>query len=429
MARLGGAASAFLISRSSYAQSSPSAPKNLRIGSAGTRTLLTQSDFSYLGHYDIHYQWGNFSMNYCQGFTHRIVNGQLRFMTLCYPGYILIEFAPPSSYGSYVSTLITQWTDIWSGGAPTATNIHGLWWDEAGQRLWTTSAIDYPSNAQEAQENRDLYIRTLNSNGTISNPKGPFGAQGYGGRMYYGGVQAVPQWFQTQYGVDKYCIGWGGSASVMSQSQVSLGPVMIVIPDPAGYSNGSQLPAVGLIDCSSGSREDDWYAQGSPTSFDRGVRNTNYTNQCDSGYWLSNAPGGLGRWAWGDTNDNTGCWIDGTNKHGFITVPSFGTGNVFYWTSSLYCDSRNYEMQIFDPARLGEVKNGTRAVWNVKPASRWIVNLPGMPGTGGPFTLPGNLGHNVGGATYDSVNKRLYIYGVWMNPSGDSRIYIYDVNS
>ena len=180
----------------------------------------------------------------------------------------------------------------------------------------------------------------------------------------------------------------------MTSFQTSLGPVMLGIPDPAGYGAGSQLFIVTLMDCSSGTQQQDWYASGHPTTYDRGVRNTSYNNTYEGGNWMAPAPDGLGRWQWGDTANNTGCWIDGANKHGFILVPSFGAGDQSYVSSQLTCESRNYEIQVFDPAQIGAAKNGTRAAWDVRPASRWVVDLPGMPGSGGPFHPPGNAAHN-----------------------------------
>jgi len=79
---------------------------------------------------------------------------------------------------------------------------------------------------------------------------------------------------------------------------------------------------------------------------------------------------------------------------------------------------------VFDPNQLGEVVKGMRAEWNVKPASRWEILLPGLGegrGGNGPYG-------NVGGATYDSTSKRLYLHGFWLTPNIMNRIYVYDVN-
>lgn len=428
IARLGGAASTLLVCGSSHAQSSPPhPPSNLRIAGTGgtTRSILGQADFAYLGCYDVAGSLNGCGMNWGQSFTHRYVSGSLRFLTLGYNnGYRLLEVAAPSSFGSTISSVTNQWDDIWNGNLPGSCWM-GIWWDEPLQRLWTTHARDYPSD-QELANNQMIFTRALNSNGTISNLRGPIGLQGVGARQVYGGAQAVPQWFQSLYGVGPYVIGWGGYASRLGASPTSLGPTMFAIQDPVGYANGAYIPAgqfFTLMDCSSGSGANDWYSSGHPTTFDRGVRNASVKNLYE-GTWQSPAPDGLGRWIWGDSNYNTGCWIDGTTKHGFITVPSFGSGNNWYETSTLNFDSRNFEIQVFDPSHLGEAKSGTRALWDVKPTNRWQISLAdlGASGTGnGPYK-------NVGGATYDKLTKRLYIYGIWLSTNAYCRIYVYSVN-
>ncbi len=171
--------------------------------SGNNNPVLTPKDFKYLGYYELPTGVGGGELNYGQGFTVRYVGGQLRFLTLTYDhtfGHRLIEFAPPSSFGGAVSGTTNVWPDIWTGTGLTDGGVWlGLWYEAANSRLWTTWAIDYP-NDQQCPYTVSLAVRTLNADGTISNAAGPWGLQGIGDRMIYGGMQAVPSWFQSTYG-------------------------------------------------------------------------------------------------------------------------------------------------------------------------------------------------------------------------------------
>ncbi len=401
------------------------------------KRLLCESDFRYVGYYRV-YRDGNLNqlaeLESGQGFTHRYVNGELRFLVLSFFGNVpgggnqLIEFAAPASLGGTVTTRTGHWpgymdgTGLSKGGG----KWMGLWYEQAKERLWTTWAVDYPSDL-EATYTKSLVIRTLNSDGTVSNVQGPWGLEGIQQRRIYGGVQAIPQWFQNLYSVEEYAVGWGGYASRMSEG-VSMGPTCYAIPEPTGYAIGD-IPASAfktLTDHRSGTRMTDWYADGAPTSFDRGVRNSDVINGYEPPYWLSPAPDGLGRWVWGDSNWNTGCWIETATRFGFVTVPKFCNGQTWY-ASTLRCQRQSAEIQIFDPHHFGQAAQGARASWAIYPTSRWEISgdcarfglLWGRSGFG-----PGG---GPAGATYDPITKRLYIYCVGGNTNYNSYILIYDV--
>jgi hypothetical protein len=344
------------------------------------------------------------------------VNGQLRFMTLSFfgnvagGGYQLVEFAPPSAVGGTITSRTNHWADVGINNGVWM----GLWYDQAKERLWTTFAVDYP-DAYWAGRTESLNIWKLNGDGTVASQTGRYGLQGIDQRRIYGGVTAIPQWFQTTYNVGPYGAGWGGYASRMGIG-VSLGPTFYAIPDPTNYPVGD-IPSTDfktLMDHSSGTTSVDWYAAGHPTTFDRGVRNSDVINQYDNNNgvpsWGSPAPDGLGRWTWGDSNWNTGAWIDTGAKQGFITVPKFEDGRAWYEGSTLHCQRQSAEIQVFDPNMLGQVANGTRATWDTQPASRWEITSDLAPlglnqgiGGSGPYGGPA-------GATYDDLTRTLYVY-------------------
>lgn len=91
-------------------------------------------------------------------------------------------------------------------------NFNALWWEESRSRLWTTACEDYTNIAHQVQ----IYTRTLNDNGTVSNINGPVGLQGINAKRVYGGAQAVPGWFSGAIaGVGPYVVGWGGYTSLV----------------------------------------------------------------------------------------------------------------------------------------------------------------------------------------------------------------------
>jgi hypothetical protein len=290
--------------------------------------------------------------------------------------------------------------------------------------------------------------RKLKPGGKIEDLRGVWGLEKVGARRLYGGVTAVPTWFQTKYKVGPYAVGFGGYASRMSQGlSISLGPALYGIPDPATYKDGADVPVSKfkiLMDHGMPVTTEDWYRRGKPTAFDRGVRNSDVTNYYDGGdkrqnpssppsglpvkgaQWLSPAPDRLGRWVWGDSAFNTGNWIDGPKKHGFIIVPTLASGKVWYQGSTLNYERKTFEIQVFNPDHLGEVARGVRKPWNVKPSSRWEItkDLKSFTHGGSGFVVPGG----VIGATFDPRTKRLYVCANAQEKTFSTVIHVYAVN-
>ena len=218
-----------------------------------------------------------------------------------------------------------------------------------------------------------------------------------GQRAIFGGVQPIPQWFRNKYRISHpYAVGWGGYTSRMAQGLVpSLGLMALAIPEVTTYKSDSVIPAADfkiLADHRSGTTHGkDWYASGKPTTFDRGRRNADVVNYYDGGdkrqnpktpptdppaakaQWQSPAPDGFGRFVWGDSFYNTGCWIDGPNKGGFIVVGNFAKGKAYYATSTLHNSGRHAELQIFDPNNFGKALQGKTESWNVQPSGSKLL--------------------------------------------------------
>ncbi|MBY0232303.1 MAG: hypothetical protein K2W96_23750 [Gemmataceae bacterium] len=419
---------------------------------AGGKTVLTEKDFKFVGTYkadsNLGLGMGGGELNYGQGFTHRYVRGELRFLTLGFISntYRLVEFAAPAKLGATIKDPTAVWRDIWKNGYGNNGWWHGLWWDEGKGRLWTASAVDYP-NAKWEKSTKSLMTRKLKAGGEIEELRGVWGLEKIGQRRIFGGATAIPSWFQKKYGVGPYAVGFGGYTSRMSQGlSSSLGPTLYAIPDPAGYKDGTDIPTGKyrvLMDHGAATGSD-WYKQRMPTLFDRGVRNSDVINYYDSGdprpnpstapvkppakgaQWLSPAPDGLGRWVWGDCAWNTGNWIDGPNKHGFLIVPTFMSGKVYYSGSTLHAERKTFEIQVFDPEHLGEVSKGKRKPWDVKPSSRKVITedlkrFTNKKGGGGPWG-------GVYGATFDPKSKRLYVLACSNVKPFEAVIHVYNVD-
>jgi hypothetical protein len=228
----------------------------------------------------------------------------------------------------------------------------------------------------------------------------------------------------------------------------SLGLMALAIPDVTTYKADSLIPARDfkvLADHRAGVASRDWYALGKPSSFDRGHRNTDVANYFDGGdkrtnpgsppsvppapgaHWQSPAPDGKGRFVWGDSYYNTGCWIDGPKKGGFIAVGSFAKGKAFYMRSTLHNEGRHAELQIFDPNDFGKVLQGKMAPWQVQPAASKLLTENVAP-LGLLWPSEGNNASGaVAGATFDANTGRLYLWCPGVNRGYGCCLVVYQV--
>jgi hypothetical protein len=383
---------------------------------SAVKPALTTSDVTFAGFYDV--QTNGPDTTYMRSLTHRYVNGQLRFLTLTHTGTVH-EFTLPSAFGQVASAVTGQW-DISS----VTSDFTGIWWDEPKQRLWVTSTVDY-GDANTYYPTR-ISTLTLNANGSVSNVR-TVSLKGVDSKRVYGGVAPVPPWFQAQYGVGPYAVGFGGYTSLMAQtSRASLGPELICIPDVAGYSNGAEIPSNAfkvLLDTDTSNR---------------GVRKTIPLNYFDGGdprpnpsspptaaplssaQWLSPNSNGLGWMVWGDSYYNTGVWIDGPSKQGYAAIASLGQGKCWYQNSTLAFDGRQFELHIWDSAVLnrGTLTRPTSMVELAPPRGNTTVWGGDSP-TG-----------NISGATFDPITSRLYAVGYPLGPDvSTGRLYVYSVKA
>ncbi len=426
------------------------------------RTLLSQSDFTYLGYYDNEPGSGFTNPSYGAGLAHRYVGGQLRFLSFDYEsgvGYLVREFVLPASFGDNV-TALGGWTsgNLWNGlGAPAGFHVN-IWVDTSDGTVWTNYSNDYPQNPSEYNYSSVVSNCALSTNhggsiDPVTNWQGFWGFQGIGQRSLYGGIRHVPTWFQTANSVGAYVVGFGGYASLYAQGLgACLGPMLVFTPDPRGFTQEAfDLQFGGIAsgnwkfgaDTRAGNGSTSWYAtEGGPgyasRTLDRGCMLPVVTNWFDSNdnrpnpmsrptyptdlaspnhWWTGDGghespgdPDSYARWTWGGTIEGSWEWIDNDagsrSKHGIAAIYSGFSGYCYYQGSSFAWDNSHMELQLYDPDDVAAIVAGSAPVWSLRPYA--VLNLdtimaasePG-PGTG--------YGPRAFGATFDATTNLLYV--------------------
>lgn len=426
------------------------------------KALLQQSDFTYLGKYVI--GKGLQDLNYGGGLAVRRVSGQPRLLIRGYESYFgdkLWEFSLPANYGDspavtqswnltsmYTSALSPDEVDDYPYKVLGNGNYYtwfNFWWNPDTSRLWYTHSIEYPGDTQlELQKNLAWF--ELGSGGTIPSSGGLFGMTQVGEAKTYGGFTKVPAWFQSQYGVEPYMVVGGGYRSRQYQGPswgiVSMGPTAYAIPDLSGLSNGTLLTADQFTCCMDHTQGNgalsDW--NDVPTVMERGHRGygavryyPSIPDECPNGgphaegLWYDQSPNdGKTRWIMSDQCFGS-TWIDGASKHGFVVFGTFQHGDVYYCGSTLYHQGLVKEIQVYDPAHLGEVALGARSAWNTVPASRWeLTDSDLYPTIGGKSNRGVGYPGNITGA-FDPVDAKLYISLTW-GADMNTHIYVYQVD-
>lgn len=367
------------------------------------------ANVAYEGFYNIRTN-GN-DTTYGQALTHRYVNGELRFLTIAHPG-VLHEFRIA---GTALGGTVTQTTGTWNltptGGL---NDFNGIWYEQAKNRLWLTSAQDYTATNHPAK----VTLIALGANGNVSVVKQFF--LNVPAKRVYGGCAAVPASLVAQLG-GPYVCGWGGYTSLVNNGgNASIGPTMYALPDPDTIAGGATVSVRTVLDAA-------------PSNQYRGVRKTIPINYFDGGdpranpptrptsppvssaQWLSPNSDGLGWMVWGDSYYNTGVWIGTT----YAAVASLCQGACWYQSATLAFDGRQFELHQWNGAALGS---------NVvaRPASMVELNLP----RGNTTVWSGNVTTgNIAGATYDEVSGRLYMIGFPLGPDVfTGRLYSFIVN-
>ena len=255
-----------------------------------------------MGYYDV--QTGGNATPYAQGLTVRYVNGEPRLLNRQVRRSDTRNcIQEPAVRLGHLHSLESVGEDGWNDG------FHEYLVGRTQAAPVVVTAIDYTASVIPTQ----IYTRTLNANGSVSNEQGPSASA-----EFPPSASTVEHWnflrgFRPRVtGVPRYGVGFGGYTSLMLQGgNISLGPALYAMPDPAGYAPGSTLST----------SEFKTLLDFSPSNQYRGTRLTLPLNYFDggggngpqqagsntrptfpplaSGSWLSPADDGTGWWTWG----------------------------------------------------------------------------------------------------------------------------------
>lgn len=351
--------------------------------------ISAQVQTTYEGYYEV-LPYGN-DTTYMRAFTHRRVNGELRFLSLTWRGDLL-EFTLPSAFGQKSSGHGRDWS---LGPTGALGDFTGIWWEQDKNRLWVSSGPDYTANYSAAH----VTILSLSDTSSTATVVKHFYLS-VPGKRAYGGCSKVPAGLVSALG-GAYVCGYGGYTSLVEQGgAASMGPTMYAIPDPDMIANGSTVTVRVVLD----------------THGSRGVRATIPTNYFDggdprqnpgsrptsppasSGSWLSPNADGQGWFVWGDSYYNTGVWIGET----FASIASLCKGSCWYQSSTLAFDGRQFELHQWNGRNLGT---------NILKRPDSMVELP-LPDASARVWGGNSATGNIAGATYDSVTGKIYAFGV-----------------
>lgn len=420
-----------LIASALLAAQSPAGQPVLGVGGAtGSGPVISQSDVTYLGYWDVLNV--NQLPNSVQGFTLRHVGAELRFMTL--QGDSVQEFSTLNKpFGSKITAVTRTWSNIGSG----ASDFRALTYDEDTARLWTTTSRNYTNGTSLWPT--QISSRTLNDDLTVSNLRSIVLDQ-IPSRRVFGGMVPVPSWFQARYGVATNAVGWGGDTSTIfaAVGNASIGPTMYVMPDPIGYALGEVIPK-GVYRVA---------LDYSPANLHRGTRITTPINYMDGGCdarpgnsttppttpplpgcsWPTPRADGKSPWMIPDSNWGTCQWVDGSIKHGVLCTPTLWSGKVYYMLSDYWCDYLKFEMQVYDPDDIGRALLDPSLIASIEPTNLFEVNLPGLSDKGPKTHMTPGMGAT--GATWDKTTKTYYVLGLGINNfSTTNRIFAFRINA
>ncbi len=378
------------------------------------RPTLRQTNFQFLGSFrPPAFLPSGLSTGFSKsGFTHRRVNGQLRFILasqthgggqayeVAYPGLGTGADLPEAS-------LTREWGDIYGGkkwvenegGTGALGNgvwTYGLYFDETRRRLYWSYGHWYN---QPFPYNPCFGYSEISDLTGAATAHGPWRVTDRPEKQTRGGCLRIPQWFADRYTAGKSLgAGFGGYFSIIGTGG-SMGPALAAVsdPDPTRDAPRAGLPGVPLVG----------YTFGGPV---RCERNPDYISYYDdlTGGGPFQASGGIGRWTWSDMLYGAAAWIDMPAVHGLLFLSKMGQGRVRYENATTKADRGVYEWFVYDPRDLADVAQGRKAEDQIQPVARWAD--PALPLS--PLDVAGWEGDGEGqvtGATFDPVDNRLYV--------------------
>ena len=430
-------------SRDASAQSQPpKAPSRVKIvaGAPIAKTLLQASDFEFLGGFILPQLTAGLDVRFGRGLTHRYVGADLRFLSTAHKstasprgrrdgelfevGFPGISVTPPYP----VAPILRHWGDIYQdkmcvGTSPTNQRIlrekpRGLWWDEAGQRLyWAYSSGGGDDGYSALTESATLGASVLDQTSGTGQALACWRLTPAPYKTVMRGCVPIPDWFANAHCAGRrIAVGFGGYFSVMTAGSVSMGPSLWAI-DPPASEHRSTVPAQPLV--SYHPPHTDAYRR--PL---RCTRNTDYRTEFDR--WAPRD--GVGYWTWADEIHQGCVWIDLPDRHAILFFPSLGHGRLWYQRSDRHAERAFHWWFAYNPFDLARVARNPGERDLVVPAWTQQVNYPRLnyPVSANPSwftTMP-----RVVGSTFDSVTRTLFLMiltKTW--PASEQTVFAYRI--
>lgn len=140
--------------------------------------------------------------------------------------------------------------------------------------------------------------------------------------------------------------------------------------------------------------------------------------------------GGVGSWTEVDYVQSGMAWIDGTNKHGLVYLPYFGSGRVAYVPGGTQVEFSHNDLFVYGPSDLALAAQGSVVRSHVAP-NRYAWTVPGIPNPRtSPFgETPGSIA-TVAGVTFDATTNTLYVLtkGAYNDGAVEPMVHVYSVN-
>jgi len=367
------------------------------------KTLLTQSDFTYLGAFNMPTNIpGGGDGNYAAGFALRHVNGELHAFSVAWsPGnFFEVKVPAPSLSNPPQAVFLRNWGDMTGGkmvdfNAAGFTAITGLHVDEQSSppRLYFAGQDGY--NSCCANSNPAFGYATINDDQGNFTPIAAYLLSGHSSKQAGSCLLDVPQDFADTYlnanGSRRMVAGCGGYFSVANSGPASIGPALTAFAPPTGQATLSTLTSTNLVGYD--------FTMSTGPNIDRPNRNPLNTITQSFDNWPNT------KWTWADYLKQA-AWIDTGTKHGVIFFPTMGQNNVYYLSSSLQADNAAHYWYVYDPADLGAVAQG-KPQYQIQPANSWKVVYPGESDP-----LPAwrdSPWSEVVGVDYDKTTNYLYV--------------------
>ena len=417
------------------------------------RTPLTGGDLTYLGSFQMPRIVGNNEQTaYGNGLALRRVNGQVRLFSTSFKAdkFPLFEVTVPTLKTSAPwneAYVVKAWGDVLSDAQGI---VNGLYWDETDKRLYYSSSWNYVASGNQYEPT--LAFLTISPDETRTTSYGRWGFSNRGFKQVNFGLTSVPSDFATQYlGGKRLAAGFGGSQSAIAFGPGSLGPALTAFSPPIIGTQGGYLANTPLVGY--GGSEGQWTTGSRPT-ISRAWRDDDqllnvYGGLCgdpdnstandnppwnltgdESFCWQGYSTNGSSRVAYPDyvifpenriltkhwvpgnsfwTVDRlgqAGAWIQTANKEGFLLLPTFGTGYIYYESSEPKGEGFNHKWYIYSREQLASVAQGLVGEHDIQ-AARYIADFSSLGITSSAWS--GAPPHVCTGMVFDPVDNKLYV--------------------